>query len=300
MTAAAGVTSAAERRADGDACPLCGRELVPVRDLGTYHLGYCNGCELGRLLPLPSDDTLRALYESPAYFSGEDAVGYADYEANAPQFARTFASKLGLLRRWGAIADLLEIGCGPGYFLAEAQREGIARVVGVDRSPWAIERARGRGIDARLGSVEAVAPDERFDACVMLDVLEHVTTPVPFLGAVRAHLRPGGRLMVMTPNIRSWLARAAGRRWVSFKVPEHVYYYTPRSMTALLGDTGFEVLTIRPSRQYVTVAFAAERLGDAFPFLRAAVAATVGRRRLADAVLPVPNGSIDVVARATP
>lgn len=281
-----------------DRCVLCDRPFEPSYDFGAYRLGYCDGCELGRLLPMPSEHELAALYASPNYFQGTDATGYADYAENAPRFARTFRAKLGALLATGPVRALLEIGCGPGYFLAEARAAGIETIVGIDRSPWAAEHARARGFDVRVGELDVLPHDATFDAVVMLDLFEHITAPREFLLDVRARLAPGGRMLMMTPNVRSLLARVSGKRWVSFKVPEHVYYYGRRSLAALLDQTGFDVLAMRSSRQYVTLAFALDRAGRIAPALVRPITLLVDRLGLRDLVVSVPNGSLDVVARA--
>ncbi len=258
---------------------------------------YCAGCQLGQLWPLPSEEQLAALYGSRDYFASADRAGYADYAAQAPEMARTFRAKLDRLLRHGPVGRLLEIGCGPGYFLREAACAGIAHPVGVDVNPWAVEEARRLGLDVFLGSLDVLPRGDTFDAAVMLDALEHVVDPTAFLTSLRARLAPNGRLFVMTPNIRSLLARISGPRWVSLKVPEHVYYYSPRSLRRLLAATGFEVLSMRPTGQYVTVAFALDRLGRLAPRLGAALAAVARALGLWQAVVFVSNGSIDVVAR---
>jgi 2-polyprenyl-3-methyl-5-hydroxy-6-metoxy-1,4-benzoquinol methylase len=280
-------------------CPLCGGAFAPSFALGSSRLGYCRRCELGRLIPLPSEDELSALYESATYFSGSDDVGYAAYEADAPQRVRTFRAKLALLLRHGPVHALLDVGCGPGYLLLEAQRAGIRRAVGVDRNPRAVEHARRLGVEAHVGLINALPREPVFDAVAMLDLLEHVTDPLSFLEEVRARLRPGARVLIMTPNVRSILARVSGSRWVSFKVPEHVYYYSPRSLAALLRRTGFEVVTMRPSHQYATVAFGLDRLGRIAPRLARIANVVVRACRLHGGVVPVPNGCMDAVARVS-
>lgn len=282
-----------------DACALCGGAQATRYQLGSHRLLYCARCRLGQLSPLPTEDELRALYGSPGYFGGgADAVGYADYAADEPQHARSFRARLRWLLGHGPITDLLEIGCGPGLFLAEARRLGVANVVGVDPNPWAVEQARARGVEAYVGSVDAVDPSRRFDAVAMLDVLEHVVAPLPFLEAVRARLRPGARLLIMTPDIRSLLARLSGRRWVSLKVPEHVRYYSDRSVRLLLERAGFEVVALRPAGQYVTVAFFLSRLERLAPALARALRRAANALALDRRVVFLTNGSIDVIARA--
>jgi 2-polyprenyl-3-methyl-5-hydroxy-6-metoxy-1,4-benzoquinol methylase len=257
---------------------------------------YCAACALGQLAPLPTDAELATLYDSPGYYEGDDTVGYAGYAADAPQLRRTFASKLAWLARSGPLDALAEIGCGPGYLLQVAREAGIRELVGVDHNPWAVEQVRAAGIAAHRGSVEALPAGRRYDAIAMLDLLEHVPAPVPFLREVATRLKPGGRLLVMTPNIRSLLARLSGRRWVSFKVPEHVVYYSPKSIRLTLARAGFEATAIRSATQYVTVAFALDRFARLVPGARA-ISAALRPLGLERRVIPVTNGSIDVIAR---
>jgi hypothetical protein len=75
-------------------------------------------------------------------------------------------------------------------------------------------------------------------------------------------LRPGGLIVLVTPNIKSLLARVSGSRWVSFKIPEHVSYYDPDTITELLRRTGFTVRAIDPAYQYYAVPFVASRLRE--------------------------------------
>lgn len=287
------------READSSAggCTLCGAPVSPKFLFETAAVAYCDACQFGQLDPLPSSPELAALYGSRQYFESDDCSGYADYEANREQFRRTFRLKLRRLLRHGSVRDLLEIGCGPGYFLLEAREAGIADVVGVDLNPWAIEEVRKQQLTGYVGSIDAIDSSRRFDAIAMLDVLEHIRDPAAFLAQLRAPLRPGGRLLIMTPNIRSILARFSGQRWVSFKIPEHLYYYSPRSIRRLLESNGFEVLTVKATGQYVTVAFLLDRLERLLPRLVGAVSPITNLMMIDQRVVFVSNGSIDVVAR---
>ncbi len=278
-----------------DPCFLCGGPQRPRFAVRGRWLLYCPRCGLGQLAPLPTDEELDRLYASEAYFRGDDRVGYASYVADAPEHARSFRRELTWLLRNAPVRNLLEIGCGPGVLLAEARRLGIADVVGVDPNPWAVREAQSRGIEARLGSIDAIARTARFDAIVMLDVLEHVVAPLPFLAGVRERLRDDGRLLVMTPNVESLLARVSGRRWVSLKVPEHVRYYSRRGIRAVLAAAGFRVVATRSAGQYVTVDFFLDRLARLVPAASAArrLARVIGIDRR---VILLTNGSIDVIA----
>jgi len=259
---------------------------------------YCRQCQLGQLAPLPTEQQLAELYGAREYYEGTDQVGYAEYLANAPHLRQTFGAKLRWLLRSGPVDTLAEIGCGPGYLLESARALGVRDAVGVDRNPWAVEEAQRQGLDVRLGSVEALPADRRFDAIAMLDLLEHITDPAPFLRAVRERLTPGGRLLIMVPNIRSLLARISGRRWVSFKIPEHVVYYSRRSIQLALTRAGLQATAIRAAHQHVPLAFTLDRLSRLAPRLSACVRTPLRALGLEQRVIPVTNGSIDVLATA--
>jgi SAM-dependent methyltransferase len=282
---------------DSPHCRLCGSATKERYEFAPYTLLVCNACGLGQLDPLPAADALEQLYSSSAYFENQDGAGYADYAQHADEFAMTFRAKMQRLLRYGPVHDLLEIGCGPGYLLEAAKHAGVPRAVGVDRNPWAIEQARRSGHSAYIGSIDVVPPNDRFDAVAMLDLLEHIPEPMPFLAQVRQRLRPNGRLLIMTPNLESLLARISGRRWVSFKIPEHLHYFTPRSLARLLDANGFRVLYSRGTGQYVSVEFFLDRLGRIAPRLRRLIEPPARRLHLLQRVIYVTNGSIDVVAQ---
>ena len=99
--------------------------------------------------------------------------------------------------------SVLDVGCGGGIF-AEALARGGARVVGIDASERSLESARthaaeqGLDIDYCYARAEEFVPDERFDAVMAVDVLEHVEDVDRTLDACARALRPGGVLGFLT------------------------------------------------------------------------------------------------------
>jgi 2-polyprenyl-3-methyl-5-hydroxy-6-metoxy-1,4-benzoquinol methylase len=98
-------------------------------------------------------------------------------------------------------------------------------------------------IDAYVATLPA---GTQFDYISMWDVLEHIREPVPLLDGIRRHLAPDGLLFAAVPGsalipMRLGIARVVGRSpplipW------EHVFYYSPRSLAALLRRNGFAVI----------------------------------------------------------
>ncbi len=116
-------------------------------------------------------------------------------------------------RRAGGHAQVLEIGCGAGFFLSRLG--GTHRAFGVDLS-WAalrIAASRTGAAALTLASGDNLPYMEgSFDAVVAFDVLEHLAAPERLLAEASRVLRPGGLLIATTPNLSSLGARVKGRR----------------------------------------------------------------------------------------
>jgi SAM-dependent methyltransferase len=206
----------------------------------------CAGCGLQFLDPQPDDKTLGEIY-SAHYFLGDDT---RESEARVLALKRgTAAIYLDQLRRElpMASAKLLELGCGRGEFLMEAQARGFD-VYGVEYSPHATKSANERLGSQRVeaGTIEESSlADDTFDVCVFADVVEHVRDPMRFLAAVRRVLKPGGVVYIVTPSLDSWSARLLGKKWMEYKV-EHLSYFGRASITRALEGSGFaEVRVLR-------------------------------------------------------
>jgi 2-polyprenyl-3-methyl-5-hydroxy-6-metoxy-1,4-benzoquinol methylase len=133
--------------------------------------------------------------------------------------------------------DLLDIGCGYGYLLDEA-RSFFARRVGTEFSAQGAEIARATGAEVFVGGIEQVPREHKFNCVIATQVIEHVYQPLTFVKQLASQTKPGGHIVIATPDIGGVLRRAMGRRWPSFKVPEHVLYFDFRTLSALMHQAG--------------------------------------------------------------
>ena len=253
-------------------CPLCG-DPPPETAWETFpphRVVECPRCALRYLTPRVVSEHIQRYYGRSEYWEGGGTEGgYESYTAMEPLLRRTFAARLALLPRPAPGARLLDVGCGPGAGI-EAARAAGWDAYGLDVSPPAIELAGRRNPErARVGTVEdRLFPADFFDAITLYDIIEHVSAPRKFAEALAAQLRPGGRLLIATPNCESLLARISGRRWVSYKIPEHVIFFSPSTLAEALRPW-FRVDRVRPCGQWVSLPFLLERVAAAAPFGRA-------------------------------
>ena len=261
-------------------CPICGTgDTTRAFVRNGYDVWRCRACGLRLLWPQPDDATLAGVYNSD-YFLGDRSVEGEGHSAGLKhETARRYVKALCAYPLLSGGRRLLEIGCGVGEFLIEADAVGFV-VQGLEVSPHAAAVANQRlGAErVHVGPLEKVAlPSDSFDVIAFSDVIEHIRDPLAFLQRVHSLLRPGGAVLLVTPSVDSWSAVLLGRHWMEYKV-EHLYYFGKRSLGAALKRAGFTEITMRANQKTLSLDYVARHfarfpvpvVGSAVCLLRAA------------------------------
>ncbi len=225
-------------------CYLCDQPGVrPLTWSPIHH--HCPSCGLIWLHERFQDDP--ALLYDESYYNGKrfehtgGESGYPDSYADPAKSHRSanyacYAEQVcqGVS---GETLRILDFGCGYGLFLRHVKDYvPKAELVGVEIDPTVANRA------AQLSGcpVTTALPETRFDLIVLLDVLEHLTDPRTTLQRLFDHARAGSRMLLTTPNIASWNAQIFRGWWNLFNPPEHVFYFSPETVTTLLQQAGWQ------------------------------------------------------------
>lgn len=214
--------------------------------------------------PQPSDPELAAIYSADYFLGAATAEGRAATREMKRATARQYLAEI---QRYAGAATgrLLEIGCGDGDFLVEAEAAGF-HVTGVEYAPAACAQARARLARGTIvcGELETAGLDAaQFDRCVLSDVIEHVRDPLAFLREIHRLLKPGGVIFIATPSLASWSARLLREDWMEFK-PEHLTYFDPKTLETALFRTGFHQVLARPGWKVLTFDYVAKHF-ERFP-----------------------------------
>ena len=143
----------------------------------------------------------------------------------------------------GIAGRILDLGCGTGWKTAYLQRERSNSVVALDRDPRLLEFGRNTFGVKRLVEGDACGlafPASSFDWVLAVEVVEHLPRPDLFLREVHRVLRPGGKLLLTTPNrlqyLRPWHPRWCYRALRGRLVlePSHVREFSAREFEGLL------------------------------------------------------------------
>jgi 2-polyprenyl-3-methyl-5-hydroxy-6-metoxy-1,4-benzoquinol methylase len=153
---------------------------------------------------------------------------------------------LGMIPSGGRVLD---VGCSGGY-LAERLVARGSTVVGIELDPDAAAHARKFCAEVLVGDVEQIElafEPASFDTIVCGDLIEHLRRPEHLLARVRPLLRPGGRLVLTTPNVANWTIRLQllfGRfRYTERGILDrtHAHLFTRKTLFECLSDAGYEV-----------------------------------------------------------
>ncbi len=293
-------------------CGLCGgtnfqlvyRQTIPIGEdsdpvlyysssrskAGHFPIVRCTRCNLVMTNPRDDENTLEQVYANL-----QDRV----YDSEDKSRRRTAQEHLTLVTVYHpSTACLLDVGCATGGFVCQAHHAGW-QATGLDASQWAITRARERCPQARFvaGFLESVVfPAESFAVITMWDILEHVCNPSRTLESVRAWLTPNGWLFLNLPDFESIIARIMGRRWVLL-LREHLWYFSPATITALLDKSGYELIQIQPNFVWFSVANVFSRLGQYPGFVGRVVNWLSRVPGLKSRFMKFPMGEMNVVAR---
>ncbi len=276
-------------------CPVCfSSEVTTLTQIRRWVVRSCSRCKCRYLGSFPSEEELEALYNAEYFSSDRDREhGYASRELTAAT-RKTNERRLAILRR-NVVPEgrILEVGAGNGLFGQLAARE--FDYVGIDVAADAVRVAQSRGLHVvRASLAHFVNTGTPFDAVTLFHVFEHLADPHDALATLRELLRPGGTLVLITPDTESLLCAISGNRWVSYKFPEHLILYSRSALIELLERSGFEIVAASSDFEYCDHPFLVSRLEALHP-----AAAAVAKPLLG--ALPNPlaatSGSIRIVAR---
>lgn len=241
-------------------CALCWQDPAPIEpDLICLYANYFTH-DLG------TSPKLRMLAHARSLlYSGYLAFGYFP------------SSCLGITKARAAIrqmylnglkpGNLLDVGCGNGGFLARMQKLGWTGT-GVDFDAKAIGHAKKRyGSSLTFMHTDLAGAgfgENTFDALTMSHVIEHVPDPVSLLAQARRVLKPGGRAVITTPNIKSHGHKKFGRCWWGLDSPRHLQVFSTSALANCARKAGFENITT-----FTTAANADTFIGGSYGFAEA-------------------------------
>jgi SAM-dependent methyltransferase len=198
-----------------------------------YRMVKCSHCGLVRSDPVAPPEVMAQLYKNSSF----------DYADEVENLKFTYGRYLSKLSDYGVRKGaLLEVGCGNGFFLEEALRQGYTTVRGVEPSRAAVAGANSEVRPHIVYDVmrSGLFEPDQFDVICMFQVFDHIPDPRALLEECLRVLKPGGLMLVLNHNIEAVSARLLKERSPIIDI-EHTYLYSPATIARIFTAHGFQI-----------------------------------------------------------
>lgn len=265
------------------ACPVCRSQRSEPIELG---LRRCPDCGCVHAAEYADHDEV--------FTDGYLAGGTGDFgiDLSHPRFSaylrRLGDNRMRAIERATGLRGgrLVDVGCGTGELVAAAAEHGWDSC-GAEPMPDAAATARERsGGDVRAALLEDSGfPEGAFDVVSAFHVLEHMPDAATFLELLARWAKPGGYIVVESPNWGSVLRERSGEHWIHLRPLEHLIHLTPATLRLAFERAGLEPVTVRTPSHL-----------DRGQTLDEALAALGRPRRLQRLLTPIsPRGKVESV-----
>lgn len=216
-------------------CLICKKSnLLDLTDFTKTGLTKCTKCGFVFAKQIPTEQELIEYYN-----------GYGRNDYLSPITIKRYNELLDKFEKFRKTNKILDVGCGIGYFLEVAKKRGW-EVYGTEYTEEALTICNSKGITMKEGKlIDNMFDCNNFDVITSFEVLEHINNPLEEIELFHKFLRSGGLVYLTTPNFNSLLRYKLKEKYDVITYPEHLSYFTPRTLNNLFNSCGFKKLNIQ-------------------------------------------------------
>ncbi|MBI2596909.1 class I SAM-dependent methyltransferase [Candidatus Daviesbacteria bacterium] len=211
-------------------CPICKESRhIDLMDSGQFNLYFCNNCKNGFVHPFPKDISE---YYPKIYWQNLGRFSFLR------QCIHNSFQKLraGWFRRYMSRGDILDVGSGEGVF---------GQILGQAFNVTNLEYPGAKVENKDVIKVNFLnwKTNEKFDAIVFLESLEHVTNPAQYLKKAASLLKKGGFIFVEYPRFGSLESKILGKHWLQRDIPRHLFHFTEEGLKNIANRVNLKIVT---------------------------------------------------------
>ena len=215
-------------------CPVCDSEIFnDLKGFEPCYLAKCKVCSFVFDKRIPSQEELYEHYK---------VYAYSVLKPISIETVKSYNRLLDEFEKYRDTGNILDMGCGQGDFLVEAKKRNW-NVYGTEYSEAAVKLCEARGITMCHGDLNKdIFPGIDFDVITSFEVIEHINTPQEMLKVVDNKLKKEGLFYCTTPNFNALLRYFEKEDFKMIVYPEHISFYTKKSLQFLGNKYGFKTL----------------------------------------------------------
>lgn len=234
-------------------CVVCGQEFGSKKiQANGYSLLECDNCST----VYTEVNTISLKLVNKRFY---DDTYIRNYTSREKELSGRFLKIIDMVEKHIKGGQLLDIGCGVGFFLKLMSRKARYKweLFGVDTNKKLIEEASKKIKEVNFVNKnldDARFLEDKFDCITCFDVLEHDVKLNDTLVLIKLILKRRGLLFVQCPNYKSVMRILTGTDWDWLNLPDHIYHFNPDSLTKLLQKHGFSDIRLQtwePRRDFV-------------------------------------------------
>jgi 2-polyprenyl-3-methyl-5-hydroxy-6-metoxy-1,4-benzoquinol methylase len=231
-------------------CLVCGSDNIAFRLVcsdhltggGNFDIYTCKNCGFFFTHNPPSVEILEKYYDAEEYISHSDTKkGFTNILFHITRNLMFYRKRRIIAKTTGLNdGNLLDIGCGTGYFAAFMKKSGW-NVTGTEVNKNARIFAREKFNLEVIDEADLTKFDHNhFDCITMWHVFEHLQDPVNYTSVILRLLKPGGVCVAAMPNCDSYDAQYYSQFWAAWDVPRHLWHFTSETFRRFSEKAGLK------------------------------------------------------------
>lgn len=260
-----------------------------IPDKTHYQIVRCSGCGLTRSDPVLPPAKIAEFYR-------ESKVNYQkETDCLRRTYGHYLKQKVLPLLEAKQKKSLLDIGCGSGFFLQEALKQGFKDAAGVEPGKKAVKQASDKLQKRIIADFfhSGLFAKNSFDVATCFHTLDHVSNPNQFLTDTASVLKPKGIAIFIVHDVDSWSAKLLGESSPIFDI-EHIYLFNKQTLRKIFAKNGFEVVEIFEVKNTYSLKY---WLAMSPIPAKTKLVSFLAKLQLANIPLTFPAGNIGIIAK---